>query len=346
MGSLKQYSGLTTKVKAMRSRLISNEEYEKIIDFETIPEIAEYLKNRGGFEKVLENADITNIHRETVEYAVLYSGYNDFRKLYKFANLEQRKYLKFYFIIYEIGMIKRAIRKSSTEYITKEQNAFLNGIFEKYSTVKFEELFKAMNINDIISQLKGTIYYEPLKMVQDVGRTAIYDYELALDMFYFRYVWKKRKLNFEGTELKSISDSIGSEVDVLNITWIYRAKKFYKMKQSEIAAIIIPVYHRIKKEQILKLIETNNPDELISEIGKTAYGKYFTKEVFDEMGIDKVCKKIVARVYNKYYRTEPYSMAVMSSYLREKREETNKLITIVECVRYGYPKDAIAKEIL
>lgn len=346
MGSLKQYSGLTTKVKAMRSRLISKDEYEKIIDFETVSEIAEYLRNRGGFEKVLENADISNIHRETVEHAIVYSGYNDFEKLYKFAGLEQRRFLKLYFITYEVEMIKKAIRKSSSHYITKEQDEFIKEIFGKYSRVRFEELFKAMNISEIIRHLEGTIYYEPLKQVQDVGRTEIFDYELALDMFYFKYIWRKRRLNFSGGELRAISDSIGSEVDVLNLTWIYRAKRFYKMTQSGTASMIIPVYHRVKKSQILKLIEINGIAELVEAIGKTPYGKYFTPDTFKEMELDKISKKLVTKVYDKYYRTQPYSMAVMSSYLRDKREEMNKLITIVECIRYGYSKDDIAREIL
>lgn len=346
MGDLKQYSGLTTKVKAMRSKLISKEEYLKLIEFETVPEIAEYLKGRSGFEKALQNTDVSQIHRETLEHAIIYSVYDDFEKIYKFANLNQRKYLKLHFVSYETELIKKAIRKSDDKYMTKEQDKLISSIFDKYSDIKFDDLFRADNIDDIINILQDTIYYEPLKRVWDYGSTSSFDYELALDMFCFKYIWKKRRINFSGSELKGMTDCFGTEADVLNITWIYRAKKFYRMTQSEIAATIIPIYHRIKKPQILKLMEINDLGELENAIRKTAYGRYFTHEIFKGMELDKMCKSIVNRVYSKYYRTEPYSMAVMSSYLRDKKSEMKKLITIVECIRYDYPRDAIVKEIL
>lgn len=346
MGSLREYSGLTTKIKAMRSRLISDAEYGELIELETVAQMAEYLKKRGGFEKVLGDADMNDIHRETVEHAIRYSVYNDFQKMYKFANLEQRKYLKLHFMTYEVELIKKAIRKSSTEYMTSEQSRFIKAVFEKYSDVPFEELFMENDIGGIVRKLSSTIYYEPLKRLLDAGRTNPFDYELALDIFYFKYIWKKRRINFSGSELRAMTDSIGAEADVLNLTWIYRSKRFYNMTQSETAAMIIPVYHRVKKAEIAKLIEKVDTAELIEAIGKTAYGRYFTPETFEELELDKVCRKQVDRIYDKYYRTEPYSMAVMSSYLHDKKQEMNRLITIVECIRYDYPKDAIAKAII
>ncbi len=49
MGSLKKYSGLTTKVKAMRSRLLSASEYELIMECSTVSEVAQILKERDDF---------------------------------------------------------------------------------------------------------------------------------------------------------------------------------------------------------------------------------------------------------------------------------------------------------
>lgn len=346
MGDLKRYSGLTTKVKAMRSRLVSNDEYLRLIECDKISEIAEFLKGKGGFDKALEKEDLSNIHRETLEHAILYSGYNAYEKLYKFAGMEQRRYLKLYFMTYEIEIIKKALRKSGTTYISKGLMDMIREVFSKRSKVNYGALFRASDFGDIVAALEGSIYYEPIKKVYDYGSTNTFDYELALDMFYFRHCWKKRRQQFGGKELHVISDILGTECDLLNLLWIYRAKKFYNMTRSEVAAMVIPIYKRVKREQIAKLIETNDTGELIAEIGKTFYGRYLTAERFEHMQIDKVSRAIVTKVYDKYYRTEPYSLAVMSSYMRAKRIEMNNLITIVECVRYSYPKDTIAKSIV
>lgn len=345
MGSLKKYSGLTTKVKAMRSKLLSSSEYELIMECNTVSEVAEILKSRDGYRNILEDSDSTDIHRETLEYGIMYSGYRDFTKLYKFSNLSQRKYLKLFFLSYEVALIKKSLRKPSTEYMTPRQKTYIEEFMNKYSKVPFGKLNEAETIEEKVRLLEGTIYYEPLKMTIDAGKTGLYDIELALDMFYFKYIWKKRRVSFSNEELRSFTDTVGSEVDMLNLTWIYRAKTFYGMTQSEVAAMIIPIYHRIKKPQMLKLIETSDVQELIGEIGKTAYGRHFTPKTFTQMELDRQIKELVGKTYEKYYRLEPYSMAVMSSYLHEKGKEIRRLISIVECIRYGYSKEETAKAV-
>ena len=345
MGSLKKYSGLTTKVKAMRSKLLSSSEYELIMECNTVSEVAEILKSRDGYKNILEDSDSTDIHRETLEYGIMYSGYRDFTKLYKFSNLSQRKYLKLFFLSYEVELIKKSLRKPSTEYMTPRQKSYIEEFMNKYSKVPFSRLNEAETIAEKVRLLEGTIYYEPLKMTMDAGKSGIFDLELALDLFYFKYIWKKRRVSFSHEELKSFTDTVGSKVDMLNLTWIYRAKTFYGMTQSEVAAMIIPIYYRIKKPQILKLIETSDVQELMGEIGKTAYGRHFTPQTFMQMELDRQIKELVEKTYEKYYRLEPYSMAVMSSYLHEKGKEIRRLISIVECIRYGYSKEETAKAV-
>lgn len=345
MGSLKKYSGLTTKVKAMRSRLLSSSEYELIMECGTVSEVAQILKSRDGYRYILEDSDSTDIHRETLEYAIKYSGYRDFTKLYKFSNLSQRKYLKLFFLSYEVELVKKALRSASAEYMTPNQRSYIEEFMNKYSKVPFGKLNEATAIEEKVRLLEGTIYYEPLKMTLDAGKGELYDLELALDMFYFKYIWKKRRVSFSNEELKSFTDTVGTEVDMLNLTWIYRAKTFYGMTQSEVAALIIPIYHKIKKPQVLKLIETSDVHELIGEIGKTAYGRHFTPDTFKKMELDRKIKELVGRVYEKYYRLEPYSMAVMSGYLHDKDKEINRLISIVECIRYGYSTEETVKAV-
>lgn len=345
MGSLKKYSGLTAKVKAMRSKLLSASEYDLIMECNTLSEVAEILKSRDGYGSILEDTDSTDIHRETLEYGIMYSGYRDFTKLYKFSNLSQRRYLKLFFLSYEVDLIKKTLRNTSAEYMTTGQKSYIEEFMNKYSDVPFVKLWEAKALEEKVRLLEGTIYYEPLRMTMDAGKTGLYDMELALDMFYFKYIWKKRRVSFSDEELKSFTDTVGTEADMLNLTWIYRAKILYGMTQSEVAAMIIPIYHRIKKPQILKLIETADAKELIEEIGKTAYGGHFTPDTFIQMELDRQMKELVGKAYEKYYRLEPYSMAVMSSYLHEKGREIRRLINIVECIRYGYSKEETANAV-
>ena len=40
----------------------------------------------------------------------------------------------------------------------------------------------------------------------------------------------------------------GSKIDLLNIQWIYRAKKDYNMKPADIYLMLIPIHYKLSTE--------------------------------------------------------------------------------------------------
>lgn len=345
MGGQKEYSGMTAKIKAMKTKLISKEEENRLTECDSVADFAEKLSQNPGYKRAFFNMDLSDVHRETLEYSIECSGYMDYEKLYKFAGMEQRKFLKMYFVSYEIMLIKKAMRNVSTEYIKKEQKDYIKSFFEKYSKIDYEGLFEAKGMEEIIEKLAGTKYYEPLKVISETGKKSFFDYELALDMFYFKYMWKKRKSGFNMEEKKMIKDTIGTEADMLNLTWIYRAKKYYNMTQSEMVMLIIPIYYKMKKKDYIKIMEASDTEELILLMKKTPYAKFFEKKSVDNSRVEKISKRIIADIYIKYERIAPYSVAIISNYLREKVIEMGKVINILECIRYGYTKEDIRMEV-
>ena len=104
--SLFRYSGLSTKVKAMKGRLLSPEQFREMSDLHSVPEVLSYLKKMPSYEKVLADKDEAHLHRGAAEALVKQSLYYDFGKLYRFADLEQRVFLEDYFMRYEVIFLK------------------------------------------------------------------------------------------------------------------------------------------------------------------------------------------------------------------------------------------------
>lgn len=344
MGSLLQYGGLTTKIRAMKGQLITTEEFKRLAELSSVSEFVDNLKKRKSYQDIFEDVEASDIHRGNLEKLLMYGIYRDFSKMYRFSNLNQRKFLKLYFIKYEVGMIKRAIRglnfDASQSYYDRAEV-----IFTEYSEIDISKVYDATTIEGIIEALKGTIYYDPLKQVSEYSTKTSFDYEMALDMFFFKYVWKKRK-QFKGSELRSISDCIGSEIDSLNILWIYRAKKYYHLDNTSIYDVIIPITFKINKEQIAALVDAADDNDFKQIIEKTVFGRFLESNEYTKESIDKSYKKVISKLNNKYFKLNPYSLACMNAYLHEKSEEMKKLITIAESIRYGYKSDAIIAEIL
>lgn len=53
MGSLLSYSGLTTKIRAMQSRLLTDDQYRELAELKSVPQAVTYLKQQPAYEAIL-----------------------------------------------------------------------------------------------------------------------------------------------------------------------------------------------------------------------------------------------------------------------------------------------------
>ena len=52
MGSLLSYSGLTTKIRAMQSRLLTDDQYRELAELKSVPQAVTYLKQQPAYEAI------------------------------------------------------------------------------------------------------------------------------------------------------------------------------------------------------------------------------------------------------------------------------------------------------
>ena len=344
MGSIFKYSGLTTKVRAMRAGFFDNEEYMRMAQMRSVGEVVDQLKKSKGYGEIFKGIDATDIHRGHLEMLLLCAKYRDYEKLYHFANVEQRKHMKLHFLDYEVEILKRAIVKAISGYDVGIIDGFQR-ILGKYSSIDIKAICEATDINGIIEATRDTMFYDTLMMVSGIEEPTEFDYRLALDLFFFGYVWKKRTKLFKGSELKHMSMNIGTEADTLNILWIHRAKKFYELTDEQVYAMIIPVYFRLKKDTIKRMVKSEDEGVFLDILAETYYGKYLDRQSFASGNAGLILEQYMVKCNQKYFKQDPYSFAAVNAYLKDKEAEIKKLITLVECVRYQYPLSEIVRQI-
>ena len=114
MGSLMTYSAIAAKISAMRSRLLTQEDFSRLAFLESLPEAAEVLKNHPSYGQVFLNADAANMRRAKIEQLLWLSLYRDYSSLYRFASMKQRKFLDLYFMHFEIDIMKKCLRDAAS----------------------------------------------------------------------------------------------------------------------------------------------------------------------------------------------------------------------------------------
>ncbi|MCI8871561.1 MAG: V-type ATPase subunit [Lachnospiraceae bacterium] len=124
-GELLQYSGLITKTRAMRSRLLKKEDFERIAEFQTVPETIDFLREQESYGKIYGGREDIR-HRGQVEELIHTSILEDYQKLYRFGNEQQRKALALYLPQLQFG-----------DGVPKIENSYFTEVWKQI--VKFSE---------------------------------------------------------------------------------------------------------------------------------------------------------------------------------------------------------------
>lgn len=341
MGGLLSYSGITTKVRAMESHLITDRQFGEMSVLETVPDAVEYLRRMPAYSIIFSNLEGLDLHRGAIEQRLILSQYQDFAKLYRFANLSQRKFLDLYFMHYEIDILKKCFRNAFGHQKPDIDLAVFQDFFEKHSKLDLMKLSTSESVQEFISDLDGSVYYNLLTHLDDVEHPSLFDYEIHLDLLYFKTIWKVKGKYLSRSEQKLLTDCYGSKLDLLNIQWIYRSKKYYNLQPADIYALLIPIEYHLNKEQITKLVEAGTLDEFYHVLQTTYYGRLEDLDRTDRPDLERLAKAALNKIYSATSRNNPYSIATLNSYLYFKEEEIQKIITVIESIRYGIRPDEI-----
>lgn len=326
------YSGINAKVKAMTPRLISSDDYNKIANLETVTDLVAYLKKHPGYRDLFQKYDEREIHREEAERVFINGLYLDYTKIYRFANIEQRHDLELIFFRYEVNVLKACIR-----LIHNNANAYdlaqFHPFFTKHSRLDVNKLSTSRSMEEYIQNLKGTEFYPLLSKMSSKSGLSSFDYEMALDVYYFTKSWRLKDQILQGNNKEAFTHRIGTEIDLLNIMWIYRSKKMYDMGAADIFTYLIPVNYKLTKAQLARLVSTVTLDEFMNQVAATRYREF---SVFLKNGtMEKEYSRIINNIYQYNITRYPASMAAVNYYLFCKDSEISRLTTALECIRYG-----------
>ena len=369
MNNILEYSAICTKIKALEAKLMNNETYTKLIKSQNVKEALMFINDNTSYNNVFKNIDIENIHRPEVERILTLSKYRDYSKLYKFASQKQRQFLNIYMLYYETYTLKMILRYCVSGHISEitSNDAYIDetvSFFSKYSDVNFKALLDiaytiigphseqsklSQYLDKFISALRGTVYYAPLYSIyihdSSSQEPSILDYELCIDMVCFKSIWKIIKKNFKAKEQDDLRACIGSSIDLANIDWIYRSKRYYDMSETEIYSILIPINHKLSKQDIKIFINTKDLDDFRNTFLRCYYGlkypKLSAKFVQSDITFETLSRRIVSLISSSHVRKSPYSVVSIYNYLYRKEVEISNIIRIIESIKYELPKEEI-----
>lgn len=338
MSNLSSYSALAAKIKGMQGHLLTDDDFRDLASCATIAEAVSYLKQRPFYSVLFADLDESILHREQLEQRLSQAIFYDFQKIYHFASQKQRLSLELLFRKYVPDLIRHCLYNINSGLTLQPQEAFTHPFFKKHAGLETADLLSCNSVDALIEALSGTGYDVALRTVRDSDSPTLFQYELALDMYYYAWVWKTRTAYLSKKDLELIEHSLGFTMDLLNIQWIFRCKKYFHMAPLSISTLLIPVQYKLRRSQLRRLVEAATVDELLAALDDTYYGKIYraylpdTPDGADMMHLQEL---ILDDICTGDMRKNPYSIAIINTYLRRKETEISHVVTVMEGIRYS-----------
>lgn len=328
------YCAVSAKLKAMYSTCLKDSDYKNLLAKNNVADICSYLKNETRYGELLSSITEQNAHRGTVELILENYLYEQYIRLYSFMTGPQRRVLSLWLVRREIDYLKRHIRNvfnGENSEIHKETIDASNAFFMKHTKINCELINSANNFSEFVEACKNTIYYDLLKTAESIN-SDYFSIGMMLDSLYYTQLWNAGA-TLPNNEKHSFEQFIGATIDMLNITWIYRGKKYFGFPNEIVYTYLIPIRHRLSEEIIKAMVECKNAAEIPAILKESHYSLLFNdvgEMYFIEENLMRLENKLAKRIFVNY----PLSMAAAFAYLKLKQTEIYKITVVIEGIRY------------
>lgn len=331
INSLK-YPSLVAKLKGMKAKNLTKTDIEDLLKQNNLVSVNNILKQKNYHLSGLEdNFDRIKIENELNKILI-----DDIEKIYKYLSSKDKEKLRIYVSEYEIDILIRILKKIK---LSKIEDSEIQNI-ELWTERIFKELkgiTRINTINEFLQYADKTDFKELLeenlkdKNIKDVD---LFMLEMKLDILYFENVFKNIK---DASSSKLIKDKI----ELTNIIWIYRMKKFYNMETDEISSNIIKTDK--KSTLIQEIIKQNDCENIIEVLKKSKYKNIFKE---DEKYFENYEKRYMYRKYKKIFEQGKYNFSTIIAYLNLDEILIENIINIVGGIEYEIDKKLIQEKII
>ncbi|NLY77667.1 MAG: V-type ATPase subunit [Tissierellia bacterium] len=328
------FSAINTKTRVLKSRLLSDQDYINLMQFDSVKEQIDYLKNNTVYGDLLADIDDSNYDIQNVEINLKRYLIVQMEKIIRYFTREYKEFYKTMLLRYEVEDLKLYLRALER----KEEIPNVACFFLEHSTFNSKKLSKITDVGEFIDGLKGTIYYEILIPYKDEeGPKTTFYMEMNLDRLYFNQL-KVKCQKLKKVDRKAFDNILGENVDLLNIEWIYRGIKFYNLIPEELINYLLPHGKEFKYKD-LKDMCYSDIETLKTIVLNSKYSFLFDTKKDVELFMERRIERYFYFKFKSLLKKGHLNILTTIAYFHLLEFEIRDIISMLEAKRYGFTLD-------
>jgi V/A-type H+-transporting ATPase subunit C len=344
MGS-KANNAIVTKAKSMFGKFLQPEDYNQMVKIQSIPELVKYLQRQPQFEDVLRDVQPNTIHRGHLEALIRKNRVGHIVRLVKMVHSKDKDFYMLDVVQQENQVLLFIIRMIINEDVSDIRGT-VPFFYDIPTALDFSKLLNVKSFEDLMKAVEGTSYEKILKpfYTPNIDQIRYIDIEHALEVHYYDLVFSTIDKYYSGKLRDNLTKLAQLKIDLMNITKIYRLKKFYHADPITIRNVLVDEYSKMSNKKLDELSLIEDPDELINYIDKQHHFPVADKDdyVFIEYYTGKLRHEVARRLM--YFSTDVPEIYTAFIFLSEF--EVENLINIIEGIRYQVDEEEMKQMLI
>ena len=334
-------NAILSKARAMYGKRLTKENYNDLLNCQTVGEVASYLKSRTVYGKCLAGINESEVHRGQLEVALRQKLFDDYASLCRYEISVGEHFARYLIGRSEVEQILHSLMLLNAG--TPEEYLFSMPYYlNRHTRIDLNALSKIKSFDGLLDALGHTPYRKLLESFRPqpgaaLNYTAI---ENALYSYLFSEVFETIRRHTRGETAKQLAEIFNSYIDLINYVRIIRLKFSYHASPDFVRSSLLP-FGSIKAKHLNAMLAADKEDEIEEIMGRTPVGKHFLKVAHTY--IDEIPNRVKYITCKRDIRFSTHPSVVMMSYVFLSQSEITDIITIVECIRYQIPASEITK---
>lgn len=332
MDRMTTHAAALAKTRAMRRGLLGKETFQALMEAPSLSAAFDVLAGESLFKDWKLDINEPDPIQATEAY-LAETFENQIAKLYHYYGLAYKHFLGLMiarFDLETLKMVLRILEDQDETIIPKPQVRLAAGRHVSERIFDPELLAKATDKRSVADAIRWPAYRALVEAYNPGKPLAQFDLEMRMDRQYFQELVSAAK-RLGSSDQKQVLQLIGENIDLQNLRWIFRAKRFYDLSNELVFTYTLPEGRIFNTDKLYKLCESS-PEGVRDLIAETPYR--FILEQPDEAMPSLLPKHLMQRCHS-LAKKDPMSLAPIMAFLHDWEFMLLDLMTVLEAKAYN-----------